>query len=72
MARVDKGYRIAVLKLITPADPATDKDGSKEIASSLTESMRGDLGAQLTGALRQRLGVSVDRRVIDTLFTTNR
>lgn len=72
MARVDGGYRIAVLKLITAADPATDKNGSKEIAGALSESMRADLGAQLTAALRQRLGVSIDRRVIETLFTRNR
>jgi len=72
MARVDDGYRIVVLKLITPADPAVDKDGSKKIAGLLTESMRGDFGAQLTGALRRRLGVTVDQRVIEKLFTTNR
>ncbi len=72
MARVEGGYRVAVLKLITPANPAADKDGAKEVAGSLTDSMRGDLGAQLTAALRQRLGVSVDQRVIETLFTANR
>jgi peptidyl-prolyl cis-trans isomerase D len=67
-ARVGDGYRVAVLKTITQADPAADKKGVEELADVLARSLQGDVADQLRTAFRKEAGVTVYRAAIDRLF----
>jgi peptidyl-prolyl cis-trans isomerase D len=67
-ARVGDGYRVAVLKSITQADPAADKKGVEELTEVLTRSLQGDVADQLRTAFREEAGVKIYRAAIDQLF----
>jgi peptidyl-prolyl cis-trans isomerase D len=67
-ARGGGGRYVARLKTIIPADPLADKKGLKKMTAKITQSVRADLLAQLSTALRQKHPVSVNSRAIDELF----
>ncbi|MBT7943765.1 MAG: hypothetical protein HN719_10460, partial [Alphaproteobacteria bacterium] len=69
LARNGAGYTVASLKEITAAEPGADKAGVDAISGQLTAGIRNDVHAQLALALRDRFGVSVNRGVVDSLFT---
>jgi len=71
MARGDGGYHVARLKQIIAADPAADKQGNDALAGALRESIESDIFTQLALALRDRYGVTVDRRSIDDMVIGN-
>ena len=68
MARGDGGYYVARLKEIIAADPTADKSGNDALAGGLRESIESDILTQLAYALRDRYGVSINRRSIDETF----
>ncbi|MBT3172834.1 MAG: hypothetical protein HN333_15560, partial [Rhodospirillaceae bacterium] len=59
MGRVGEGYRIAVLKTVTEANPAADTKGVEELAGVLGRSLQGDIAGQLQVAFREDVGVKV-------------
>ncbi|MGQ0677309.1 MAG: SurA N-terminal domain-containing protein [Rhodospirillales bacterium] len=65
---VPGGYVVAVLKQVVPADPAADKAASERVRDELRQAIANDIYAQLTAALRQRIGVDVKQSVIDQVF----
>ena len=62
------GYQVVVLKTITKANPSADKTGVDAVRDALTQSLKGDVTAQLTTALRQEIGVDINRSLINQLF----
>ena len=69
MARNNDGYTVARLKTIIAANPVPDKKGVEQLAGQISDSMEVDVLTQLTGALRERYGVTVNRQIINQLFT---
>ena len=69
MARNNDGYTVARLKTITAANPVPDKKGVEQLAGQISDSMEVDVLTQLAGALRERYGVTVNRQIINQLFT---
>jgi peptidyl-prolyl cis-trans isomerase D len=69
MARIGAGFTVASLKVITAADPVSDKAGVDALSDQLAQALRNDIHAQLAGALRARYGVSVNRDAVASLFS---
>ena len=67
-ARSADGYQIAILNQIIPADPITDKQALETLRQSLTGALQTDVTQQLVVALREDIGVDVNRAMIDQLF----
>lgn len=66
--RTGSGYTVAYLKSVTAAVPSADKDGLEKVSDQLGQSLRGDVLAQLAGALRGQYGVTINQRAVDELF----
>lgn len=62
------GYQVAVLNKIIAADPFADKAALDTLRASLTGALQGDVTQQLVLALREDIGVDVDRAMVDQLF----
>ncbi len=69
MARGDAGYIVARLKKIAAADPASDKKGALAVSEKLGQSVGFDILAQLAGGLRDQFGFTINRKVVDSMFT---
>ena len=67
-ALAGNGYVVAVLREIVPADPAVDKAASERVSGELRQAIAADITAQLTQALRQRIGVDIRQSVIDQMY----
>jgi len=63
-ARGSDGHQVAVLKTIVPANPGSDKDAVGNIAEELSRTMRNDIVAQLSNALRSDFDVSVNQALV--------
>ena len=68
MAPSASGYLVAVLKQVSAADPLADKAASDRVRGELRQAIANDVFLQLTGALKQRIGVDVKQSVIDQVF----
>ncbi len=66
--RTGDGYVVARLVEIRPATPGTDPDGMTAVERQLSSSIRGDLQAQFSLALRDRFPVSVNEALLQELF----
>lgn len=64
----NNGYFVARLREVQPADPATDAEGLKRVREQLTTAMSNDFVNEFAAAMRRRLGVEVNQRVIDGLL----
>jgi len=62
--RGSDGHQVAVLKSVVPADPGSDKDAVDNIAEELSRTMRNDIVAQLSNALRSEFEVSVNQALV--------
>jgi peptidyl-prolyl cis-trans isomerase D len=62
------GYVIARLKEIRGVEAASVAAATKELAEQLAGAMAADLETQFDAALRQRYNVTVNRRILETLF----
>jgi len=63
-ARGSDGHQVAVLKSVVPADPNSDKDAVGIIGEELSRTMRNDIVAQLSNALRSDFDVSVNQALV--------
>ncbi len=67
MAEGADEYLIARLKEVRVGNPAGDSEGVKAIRQQISQSVGGDLLAQLGNALRQRYPISINRQAVDQL-----
>jgi len=58
---------IAVLKEIKAADPVADKKGFDQLKDQLSGGLAEDLTVQLGNALRNKIGVTVNRKAVDEI-----
>lgn len=63
-----KGFAVAVLDRIQPANPSADRDGFDEIRNQVRGSMTSDLLSQYTDALREVYAVTVNPGALQRLF----
>ena len=63
------GYHVVVLKSITKANPSADKKGFDGVRNSLSVALKNDVTVQLTAALREDIGVDINRPMINQLFS---
>jgi len=68
MARIDGGYVVARLKKIVAADPAKDAQGVKSLSGQIGTAIELDILGQLAGAYRERFGVTLNRKSVESLF----
>ena len=68
LARAPKGYVVARLAEVRPANPSADKDALEALREETEERLRLDLLDQYAEALRDRFPVTIDRRAVDGLF----
>ncbi|MED5396447.1 MAG: SurA N-terminal domain-containing protein [Pseudomonadota bacterium] len=71
MARVEGGYQIATLTQVAAAQPAEDRDGVDRLSNQLRQSVKQDILEQLAESLQARHTVSVNRQLVDNLFSSN-
>ncbi len=62
------GYQIALLMRVTPADSVADKSAMDGLRASLTGALQTDVTQQLVTALRDDIGVDVNRGLLNQLF----
>ncbi|MCM0021515.1 MAG: SurA N-terminal domain-containing protein [Tagaea sp.] len=62
-----EGHYVVRLKEIVPADPAADAAGVEQLRVQLRRDIAGDLTAEYAQGLRQRLGTTVNRAVVERL-----
>ncbi|MEO8558882.1 MAG: peptidyl-prolyl cis-trans isomerase [Rhodospirillales bacterium] len=62
------GVAIAVLKDVTPADPAKDKPGVDKLTAELQQAMRGEVLTAFDNILRRRYTIKVDEAVLAQTF----
>lgn len=58
---------IAILKEITAANPITDKPGFDQLSDQLNGGLAEDLTVQLGNAIREKVGVTINRTAVNTL-----
>jgi hypothetical protein len=51
------------------ANPSADKTGVDAVRNSLSQSLKDDVTAQLTTALRQEIGVDINRPLINQMYS---
>ncbi len=66
--RAENGYQIAVLKQISPANAIADKQALDTLKSALTAALQTDVTQQLVLALREDIGVDINRTMINQMF----
>lgn len=66
--RSGNGYVVAQVKEIVPANPGTDSAGVTAIKDALTNSLKGDIQAQFSAALREDFPVEINQRALDQTF----
>ena len=64
-APTDRGYVVARLKEILPANPAAATDEVNSLAAQLRSMIAADLLSEFANALRSRYGVDIDRQAIE-------
>ena len=69
MARGELGFFVGRLKEIIPADPAADKNGVDALSREVAENLELDVLTELAAAIRDRQGVSINRKSIDEFLT---
>ncbi|MCA3246041.1 MAG: SurA N-terminal domain-containing protein [Azospirillum sp.] len=62
-----EGHYVVRLTRIVPADPAADPNGVEQVRTQLRRDIAGDLTAEYAQGLRQRLGTTVNRAIVDRL-----
>jgi peptidyl-prolyl cis-trans isomerase D len=62
-----EGHYVIRLKEIVPADPSADAAGVEQLRVQLRRDIAGDLTAEYAQGLRQRLGTTVNRAVVERL-----
>ncbi len=67
-AEAAKGYLVAQLDDIRPAEPGADQAGFQALSGQLREAFAADLLAQYQAALYGRYAVDINNRAIDGLF----
>jgi len=68
-ARGSDGHQVAVLKAIVSADPGSDAEAVDNINEELSRTMRNDIVAQLSNALRSDFDVSVNEALVREAVT---
>ena len=68
LGATEKGFAVAVLERIEPANPSADRDGFDEIRNQVRVAMASDLLSEYTGALRGIYPVSVNSGALQRLF----
>ena len=63
------GYQVVVLASVMKANPSADKTGVDAVRNSLSQSLKDDVTAQLTTALRQEIGVDINRPLINQMYS---
>ena len=63
-----EGYQVVVLKSIEEANPSSDKAGVDGVRNALSVALKNDVTVQLTEALREDIGVDINRPMINQLF----
>ncbi len=63
------GFQIAVLRSVTPADTMANKKDVDGLRDTLTDALKSDVMAQLTSALREEIGVEVNRALLNQMFS---
>ena len=69
-ALADKGFVVAELKTVTPADHAQNKGEIKTIEDQLQTALNDDLFNQYIAALKQRYTVKINREAVDSVVST--
>jgi len=62
------GYQVVVLASVTKANPSADKVGVDAVRDALSQSLKDDVTAQLTTALRQEIGVDINRPLLNKMY----
>ncbi len=65
------GFVVGRVSSVTPADPASDRDGVEAIEAELAGSVRADLMDQFALALQDTYSVTINNNVLDQLFENN-
>ena len=68
LGATEKGFAVAVLDRIEPANPSADNDGFDEIRNQVRGAMASDLLSQYTDALRGVYPVTVNSGALQRLF----
>ena len=62
------GHQVVVLASVTKANPSADKVGVDAVRDALSQSLKDDVTAQLTTALRQEIGVDINRPLLNKMY----
>ena len=62
------GHQVVVLASVTKANPSADKVGVDAVRDALSQSLKDDVTAQLTTALRQEIGVDINRPLLNQMY----
>jgi len=62
------GHQVVVLASVTKANPSADKVGVDAVRDALSQSLKDDVMAQLTTALRQEIGVDINRPLLNKMY----
>lgn len=64
-----QGYQVVVLKSVNPADMVAGKKDIDGLRDTLTDALKADVTTQLTTALRDEVGVEVNRALVNQMFS---
>ncbi len=65
LARVEDGYKVVRVAEVKSADAVAEKQQLDEVANNLTTELQGDIAEQFGMALRESIGVTVNRRAVE-------